>query len=251
MTANNYVIPKFEPRTSKKNCVWLIIGPRNTGKSVLLKDLLYKTKDNYDYGIAMTKTKSTVDMFNEFLPAHFIYSNGYDFNSSAKFIENADRIVRAGKVRYGAFIMDDLMYNNKVMKTETQKDFHLNGRHYNTSLFNTTQYCMIIPNDIRTNVDYIFALRDNIVGNRKRLYEYFFGIFKTFNEFDKVFSSCTQNFSALVLDKTKSSTSVEQCMRWYKADIDTPIFKLGKQIFFEISEIVKLKTKKQKNSKHI
>ena len=37
----SFTIKQFEPTKAKKHRTWLIIGPRGSGKSVLLKDLLY------------------------------------------------------------------------------------------------------------------------------------------------------------------------------------------------------------------
>jgi hypothetical protein len=237
-TSNQYRIPQFDPTKAKRDCVWLLIGPRNTGKSVLLKDLLYNTRTHHDFVMGMTATVSTVDMLKEFMPHRLIFTNGYDFAFGDKFLLTCQHVVKARKERHCALILDDCMFNGKVMKTETQKNLHLNGRHYNTSIFNTTQYCMIIPNDIRTNIDYIFALRENIMANKRRLYEYFFGMFSNFKEFDKVFSACTRNYGCLVLDKTKSTSSIQECMRWYVASPKIPEFVLGKQVYFQLNELI-------------
>jgi hypothetical protein len=244
-----YRIPQFDPKTAKKDCIWLLIGPRNTGKSVLLKDLLYKTQNHYDFAMAMTKTVSTVEMLQEFIPHKLIFTNGYDFDFGERFLLTCEKTIKEGKQRHSVLILDDCMFNNKVMKTDTQKDLHLNGRHYNTCIFNTTQYCMIIPNDIRTNIDYIFALRENIMSNKKRLFEYFFGMFANFSEFNKVFTACTKNYGCLVLDKTKPTSSLSECMRWYVADPKVPQFKLGKPIFFQMSAFVEEVDEKYKKHK--
>jgi hypothetical protein len=246
--SEGYKITQFDPSKAKTNCVWLLIGPRNTGKSVLLKDLLYKTRHNYDFGMAMTKTVSTVKMLKEFLPHKLIFTKGYDFEFGERFLITSARLVENGKIRKNVLILDDCMFDNKVMKTKTQKDLHLNGRHYQTSIFNTTQYCMIIPNDIRTNIDYIFALRENINANKKRLFEYFFGLFPSYAAFNKVFTACTANYGCLVIDKTKASSSIKECIFWYVADPEIPKFKIGKSIFFTLSAKVEELEKHQDKS---
>jgi hypothetical protein len=237
-TEKEYRIPQFDPTRVKRDCVWLLIGPRNTGKTVLLKDLLYKTRSHYDLAMAMTATVSTVEMLKQFIPHRLIFSNGYDFTFGDHFLVTCQSTVTKMKERHCALILDDCMFNNKVMKSETQKNLHLNGRHYKTTIFNTTQYCMIIPNDIRTNIDFVFALRDNILSNKRRLFEYFFGMFSSFSEFNKVFSACTKNFGCLVLDKTGSTASIQDCMRWYVADTKVPEFTLGKQVYFQLSNFI-------------
>jgi hypothetical protein len=236
--AERYDIPQFDPKTAKQDCVWLLIGPRNTGKSVLLKDLLYHTKSHYDLAMAMTATISTVDMLKEFIPHRLIFTNGYDFAFGDKFLITTRNTIAQRKLRHSVLVLDDCMFDNRVMKSEAQKNLHMNGRHYKTSIFNTTQYCMVIPNDIRTDIDYILALRENTMANKRRLFEYFFGMFKNFSEFDRVFSHCTKNFGALVLDKTRPSSCIEDCMRWYVASPIIPEFKLGKEVYFQLTSLV-------------
>ena len=241
----DYTLRKFDPSKAKENCVWLLIGPRNTGKSVLLKDLLYNTRDNYDFGMAMTATVSTVDTLKEIFPHKLIYTNGYDYAKGEKFLETCKKLVQQRKKRNCLLVLDDCMFENSVMKTETQKNLHLNGRHYNTSIFNTTQYSMIIPTQIRSNIDYVLALSDSITSNRRKLYEYFFGMFPSYRTFDKVFSKITENYGAMVIDRTQKSGQVTDMIKWYRASVDVPVFRIGKPIFFELSK--KQQSKRDQN----
>jgi len=237
--STEYRIGQFDPSQAGPNRVWLLIGARNSGKSVLLHDLLYNTRHNIDFVTAMTATVSTVKKFAEIMPRSLIYTNGYDYDKGTAFLKATQKLVAKNKIRKATAVLDDCMFDTKVMKTETQRNLHLNGRHYNTSIFNTTQYCMIIPNAIRTNVDYVFALKDTIKANRRRLYEYFFGSFPSFNEFEKVFAKCTENFGCLVLDRTQSSGKREDLIKWYVANPHLPHFRLGKPIYYKFEKLVK------------
>ena len=60
---SQFHIQRFNPENSKEHCLWLLVGPRNTRKIVLLMALLYHTHHRYDMGMAMTATESTVDTF--------------------------------------------------------------------------------------------------------------------------------------------------------------------------------------------
>jgi hypothetical protein len=127
------------------------------------------------------------------------------------------------------------MFESNVMKTKTQKEIHMNGRHSHLTVFNTTQYCMDIPSNIRSNIDYVFALRENITVNKKRLFDYFYGLFPNYKEFNKVFMECTSDYGALVIDKTQPTASVENCLFHYKAMGRLPEFKIGRRIYFKLS----------------
>ena len=56
----SYELRQFDPASCKPHRIWLIIGARGTGKSKLMQDLVYKTRKNYDLGMVMTATTSTV-----------------------------------------------------------------------------------------------------------------------------------------------------------------------------------------------
>ena len=81
------------------------------------------------------------------------------------------------------------------------------------------QYCMDLTPDLRANVDYVFILRENVIQNREKLYKSFFGIFPTFQMFNQVMDSCTENYECLVLDNTSKSNKIQDCVFWYKATV--------------------------------
>ena len=68
-----YRLREFEPASTKHSRIWLIIGPRGSGKTILLRDILYKTRKHYDIGLAMTATTSTVDTFKNVYTISFAF----------------------------------------------------------------------------------------------------------------------------------------------------------------------------------
>ena len=93
----------------------------------------------------------------------------------------------------------------------------MNGRHLKMFFIITMQYPLGIPPNLRTNIDYVFILRENIVGNRKRIYENYAGMFPNFEIFSQVMDQCTENYECLVIDNTSNSNKLEDCVYWYKA----------------------------------
>jgi phage terminase large subunit-like protein len=78
--ANPYFIDEFQPDTAQRDRIWLLIGGRNSGKTVLLKDLLYRTqRHTCDLCLGMTATVSTANMFKTIMPPDFVYSKGYSY----------------------------------------------------------------------------------------------------------------------------------------------------------------------------
>ena len=112
-------------------------------------------------------------------------------------------------------LMDDCMYDNKFMRDTCIRQCFMNGRHWKIFFMLTMQYCMDLPPALRANVDYVFILRENIIQNREKLYKSFFGIFPSFDMFNKVMDACTENYECIVLDNTSKSNRIEDCVFWY------------------------------------
>ena len=71
------------------------------------------------------------------------------------------------------------------------RDLFMNGRHLSITFCNAMQYVMDMGPDLRTQVDYLFALRENIHSNKQKLWKYFFGMFNKYDEFNRVMEKCT------------------------------------------------------------
>ena len=224
------LLKKFSVKGTKEHKVWLIIGSRGTGKTTLVKDIISKTKNRYNNPFIMCRTKESYDFFSKIAPPSLVYGNGYEYEKSDKFLE----ICRNGTgEKNNLMVMDDCMYDTKVLKTDTQQEIHMNGRHYRITLINVSQYFMNVPCAVRANVDYVIVLKESSEIARRKLYQHFFGMFKDFKTFCNVFDKVTSDYGCIVLDRTSSSNSVEDCVRWYKADLDvTDNFTIGDRYYY-------------------
>jgi hypothetical protein len=97
----------------------------------------------------------------------------------------------------------------------------------------TMQFALGIPPNLRTNIDYVFILRENIISNRKRIYDHYAGMFSTFDEFCQVMDACTENFECLVINNNSKSNKIEDQVFWYKADSHAD-FRIGAPEFWEM-----------------
>ena len=107
----------------------------------------------------------------------------------------------------------------------------MNGRHWKILYIVALQYVMGIPPQLRTNIDFIFILRENIVANRKRLYDQFAGMFPDFDSFCQIMDQCTENYECIVIDNNAKSNKIEDQVFWYKAQ-SHPSFRVGAQEFW-------------------
>jgi hypothetical protein len=130
-------------------------------------------------------------------------------------------------------ILDDCLYDNTWKRDRNIRYIFMNGRHKKLFFLITMQFVLGISPELRTNVDYIFICRENIISNRKRLYDAFAGMFPTFECFCSVMDQCTENFECLVIDNTSRSNRLEDQVFWYKAEMRSD-FTIGSRELWEL-----------------
>lgn len=227
-------VRKFNPSTIKESRIIFILGKRHTGKSVLMKDLLSQMP-RPDFVLAMAPTEDTLRMFREFVPETCVFDH-FSQEKLERTVTLQRELVNRGKKRTVLILLDDCLYQKNVLRSTAMRSIFFNGRHDNISLVCAAQYMMDVDVSLRTNIDYIFTMRETILMNRQKLYKYYFGQFRKFDDFDKVMGACTQNYKCLVLDGTVSSTSPTDSVMWYKASTSIPEFRLCRPVYWKLSK---------------
>jgi len=132
-------------------------------------------------------------------------------------------------------ILDDCMYNKSVTKDKNIRCIFMNGRHYKIFLLITMQHGLGLPPDLRSNIDYVFIFRNNIVKEREKIYNHYAGMFPTFDVFNQVMNQCTENFECLVIDNKIQSNNINDNVYWYKAQDSN--YKLCSQNLWEMQAL--------------
>lgn len=243
-------IKKFDPSSMRQNSISFLIGKRHTGKTVLMKNLLYHMP-RPDYVLAMAPTEDTMQMFREFLPEACIFDH-FSQEKLERCVNLQKQLVAKGKKRSVLIILDDCMYQKGVLKSTAMRHIFFNGRHDNIGLMCAAQYMMDVDVALRTNIDYIFTMAENILTNRQKLHKYYFGQFAKFDEFEKVMRACTQDFKALVLDGFKTNAAApSDTVFWYRGDVTLPSFRLCKDVFWRLSDSYKISDAKRERQRQL
>ena len=127
----------------------------------------------------------------------------------------------------------------------------MNGRHKHITFLCALQSPHSLRPDMRQQLDVVIALKENIVANRKRLHDAFYGAVSWHN-FEKLFLAFTSEFGAIIVDQTVQSTDIARVIYHYKAEIDLPSFicisrsymKIWLQIKKSTREVARLREKK-------
>ena len=234
----NLELRKFNMSDIKDDKVVVLIGKRDTGKSFLCKDILYHHK-SIPVGQVISGTEGANQFYSKIVPKLFIHGE-----FKPEIVQNMLKRQRLmiDQINGGnqeidprAFlILDDCLYDNSWAKNKDMRSVFMNGRHYKLLFLLTMQYALGIPPNLRTNIDYVFILRENYVSNRKRLYEHYAGMFPTFEMFNQVMDQCTENYECLVINNNAKSNKLTDQVFWYKADA-RPDFKIGADPYWQYS----------------
>ena len=237
----NLALKRFDISLISSDKVVVFIGKRDTGKSFLVKDLLYYHR-SIPIGTVISGTESANCFYGNIIPSLFIHDvyTPEIVNNSVKRQKMVIKKINKEKSSYGksnidprAFlILDDCLYDQSWIRDQNIRTLFMNGRHYAILFIITMQYALGVPPSLRTNIDYVFILRENYVSNRKRLYEHYAGMFPTFEIFCQVMDQCTEDYNCLVINNNSKSNKLEDQVFWYKADAH-PDFKIGAQEFWE------------------
>lgn len=230
---------RFDISRVRDDSVIIMLGKRNTGKSFLCKDLLsYHT--SFPAGVVISGTESSNQFYSEIFPPLFIYDE-YKPDIVANIVRRQKKVVKANASRSGpevdprlVFIMDDCLYDDSWVRDVNIRSIFMNGRHMKIMFIFTMQYPLGVPPVLRANIDYVFILREQIVGNRRRIYENYCGMLPSFDIFCTVLDNTTENFECLVVDNTSKSNKIEDQIFYYKAN-DTPPFTIGSRQLWEKS----------------
>ena len=233
----------FRP-DENKGPVIVMIGRRDTGKSFLVRDLLFHHQD-IPIGTVISGTEAGNGFYAQHVPKLFIHD---EYNSAI--IENILRrqkaVMKQMNKEVESFrrttidprtfvILDDCLYDQSWTRDKLMRLLFMNGRHWKVLLVITMQYPLGIPPNLRTNIDYVFILRESYLTNRKRIWENYASMFPTLEAFCQVMDQCTENYECLVINNNSKSNQLTDQIFWYRAET-RPNFRLGSNEFWEISK---------------
>ena len=238
-------ISRFNPKQIEERRVngagpatCVFIGKRGTGKSTLVADILYHCK-KIPMGVAISATEDGNAFYSSHIPDIFIHSE-YKPDVIQQIITRQKKAISKNPGKKDptndAFVLlDDCMYDKRMIKDPNIRGIFMNGRHFKVLFIITMQYALGIPPNLRTNIDYVFILREPYIANRKRIYENYAGMFTTFESFCQVMDQCTENYECLVINNNAKSNKLHDQIFWYKAEHHKN-FKLGSKEFWDISK---------------
>lgn len=240
----------WDPSTLPVDVTILIIGKRSSGKTTLMRDIMYHMRSRLDICVGMNATEMANHALEFFIPRALVYHSFSD-EKVAHILEWQRRCVAHGKAMKLGFIMDDCMSEQtgasgpgggrkgkgkKVMAShDINKVFKL-GRHLKLFYINAMQYIKDAPPDVRGNVDVLFAFNTSSGSEREKLWKEYFAMFTSYKDFCRVFDECAQGYDCIVLDTRQKADRDTDRIHYYRAAYRAEPFRVGRPVFYSLSE---------------
>jgi hypothetical protein len=214
----------------------VVIGKPKSGKSYLIRDLLYNKKHIFPVGMVLNGTEDSNQFYSKMFPDTFIYES---MDTAA--VTNFKRRQRLAKQLlpnpWSVLILDDCMDQTGIFRTPLFQDIFKNGRHWKMMLIMAMQYSMDIPPPLRICIDGTFIFREPNLRFRKSIYENYASVIPDFKMFCDIMDQITNDYTALYIHNQTNSNNLEDCIFWYKAKHVDDNFKFGCVDYWEFHKV--------------
>jgi hypothetical protein len=225
----NLIRPSVKNITNKepsKGFKLTVIGKPGSGKSWLIRSILYAKRNLIPSGIVFSGTEDSMSFYSSFIPSTFIYDQ-LNTDKMKDFIKRQKIALQYIENPWSLLLLDDCTDDPKILNTPLFQKLYKNGRHWNMLYILSLQYGMDIRPVIRSNIDGVFILREPNYNNRKKLWENYASVIPDFSMFCDIMDQITNDYTALYIHNATSSNKLEDCIFWYKAPKDNLDFKFG------------------------
>ena len=195
----------------------VVIGKPGTGKSTVIKSLLYAKKHIFPAAMVISGSEDANHAYSSFIPPTFIY-NEYNEEKIQDFVKRQKIAITHLSNPWAVLILDDCTDSPQIFNTPLQHALYKKGRHYKLMYILSLQYALDIKPVIRTNVDGVFILREPLLKNRRSIYENYASIIPDFTLFCQLMDALTEDYCCLYIHSAGQSNDWRDCVFWFKAN---------------------------------
>lgn len=235
---DNLQLPVWNPKEElkdRKNFSCLIFAKRNSGKSFLLRDLMYRIKGFYSECYAFCETLEVQKDLFSFVP-ECNQCNTFDedkiqeiFDKQSAYIKQwCEEGKKKEKANHICLIFDDFIGSPKVKRSKIFKDLFILSRHINICVICLSQSVVGIPKDTRRNADLVISFFIDDREDREALCRQYLSIRNDkHDEADAIMRRITLDeskpYQAMIIMEFQKAISHENMVRTYIAE-DVPKF---------------------------
>ncbi|CCV02472.1 ATPase 3 [Armadillidium vulgare iridescent virus] len=216
----------------------VVIGKAGTGKSTLIRYLLFLKRSIIPVGTIVSGTEESNSFYSKIVPSLFIHTE-YNEKIITDFIKRQKYAREHIQENPWAFLLlDDCTEDKKIFSSKYQQALFKNGRHWKMFYILSLQHSTDIPPSIRTNVDGVFIFRETNENNLKNIYTNYAGVIPKFEIFKAYMSQVTGDYTALYIDNAAQDNGHwhEHVYYWKVPQMDANEMKLGCHEYIEFGK---------------
>lgn len=232
-------LPPWNPEMFPADGTCVLFGSRRTGKSWMIRYLLWQYRYMYRAVIIMTNTKQN-KFWGQYVPFKFIHTP-YDPYVIAQILDLQKALIAQNELNAGnpamlinpyiALVLDDVVAGNMHHDEQLNQLFY-EGRHSCMAIFIATQYPKSLPPGVRGNADLAVVFPQESFGEQEIIREQYFNFFESKWDWIITLMEYTRDHNCIVMNMTDKTVPQIQRIYTHKAEDPGP-FVLGCREFWE------------------
>lgn len=225
-------IEDFDIKDIKSDSSILIIGHINTGKTILVNDILYQHRD-IPLGSVATVGERNRDFYLNRMPELLVHDDNYEKLCKSTLVRQKRIIskIKENKIKADPrlfFVLENCFYDSQFSKNKYLKPFFQNNKSFHILFILTMNYAIGVKPALRENLDFIIIFDERLERNRKQLYIQHFGEkLCSYDEFIKIMKKLEGRGEYKCLIKNQMSNK----LYFYKAKLHPDLKLCHKQIW--------------------
>lgn len=235
-------LPQWDPMMFPADGTCVLFGSRRTGKSWMIRYLLWQYRYMYRAVIVMTNTKQN-KFWGQYVPFRFIHTP-YDPFVIGQILATQKALIAQNELNsnnpemivnpYIALVLDDVVARNMHHDEQLNQLFY-EGRHSCMAIFIATQYPKALPPGVRGNADLAVVFPQESLQEQDIIREQYFNFFESKDDWAITLMEYTRDHNCIVLNLTDKTVPQIQRIYTHKAEDPGP-FVLGCREFWEGNE---------------
>ena len=224
-------ITRFRIHYLRPNATIAIIGRRGSGKSTIVRYLLWGYKYLTGSAYVISNTADLNKDYNGMVPDAAI-TREYNpemiksiFNGQSKIRQKVDQgNLRDNIKKMVVIVMDDILSDAKWKNDKYMKMMINDGRHFYFTNILSVQNPQAINNKDREAFDYLIITSASNDNYKKFIYNNYINhdIINNYKQFTNIVSRCTEGYRAMIIDNKKMSTCSNISESIFYLDIKKP-----------------------------
>lgn len=211
-----------------------IIGKPGSGKSILIKQLLFSKKHIIPTGLVISGSEDSNKFYSNMFPDLFIFEK-YRKDVVENFIKRQKLAIEHLPNAWSVLVMDDCMDDVKIFNDPLMVGLFKNSRHWNMLSIFANQYVFDFKPVIRTNIDGVFIFREPNQANREKIYKNFASIIPSYKIFCQLMDDLTNDFTCIYINNQIQSNEWTDCVFYFKAQ-QVSDFKFGCEDYWQFAD---------------